>query len=119
MQSNKNEKGAHSAHSAISRRTWLISLSVTIGLIGRTVEEIKTINEELVAINRIITAITGVSQLHEILEKALDEALGIAGLEGGTICLVTPQNTLQLAAHRATSAANAWGYCACSPGRRN
>lgn len=68
-------------------------------------EEIKAINEELIAINRIITAITGVSNIKEILEKMLDEALGITGLEGGTICMVTPQNTLQLAAHRATSEA--------------
>ena len=72
---------------------------------GEAEEEIKTINEELIAINRIITAITGVSNIKDILEKALDEALGIAGLEGGTICMVTPQNTLQLAAHRATSEA--------------
>ncbi len=68
-------------------------------------EEIRIINEELIAINRIITAITGVSNTKEILEKVLDEALDITGLEGGTICMVTPRNTLQLAAHRATSEA--------------
>ncbi len=68
-------------------------------------EEIKTINEELIVINRIITAITGVSNIKEILEKVLDEALGITGLEGGTICMATPQNTLRLAVHRATSEA--------------
>jgi PAS domain S-box-containing protein len=68
-------------------------------------EEIKTINKELIAINSIITAISGVSSIKEILEKVLDEVLGITGLEGGTICIATPQNTLQLAAHRATSEA--------------
>jgi PAS domain S-box-containing protein len=68
-------------------------------------EEIKTINEELIAINQIITAITGVASIKEILEKVLDEALGITGLEGGTICMVTPTNMLHLAAHRATSEA--------------
>ena len=68
-------------------------------------EEIRTINEELIVINRIITAITGVSNINEILENVLDEALGITGLEGGTICMVTPQNTLQLASHRETSEA--------------
>ena len=68
-------------------------------------EEIRTINEELVAINRIITAITGVSNMNEILERVLDETLGITGLEGGTICMLTPENTLQLASHRETSEA--------------
>jgi len=68
-------------------------------------EGISTINKELIAINRIITAITGVSNINEIMEKVLDEALGITGLEGGTICMVGPQNTLQLASHRATSEA--------------
>jgi PAS domain S-box-containing protein len=68
-------------------------------------EEIKTINEELIAINRIIADITGVSRINEILEKVLDDSLDITGLEGGTICMVTPENTLQLAAHRNTSEA--------------
>lgn len=68
-------------------------------------EEIRAINEELVAINRVITAITRVSNINEILENVLDEALGLTGLEGGTICMVTPPNTLQLASHRATSEA--------------
>ena len=68
-------------------------------------EKIRILNEDLLAINRVITAITRVSNIKEILEKVLDEALSITGLEGGTICMVTPQNTLQLAAHRATSEA--------------
>ncbi len=67
--------------------------------------EIKTINEELLAMNRIITAIAGALSINEILEYVLDETLGITGLEGGTICMATPQNTLQLAAHRNTSEA--------------
>ncbi len=71
----------------------------------RAEEEIKTINEELVAINRTIASITGASSIHEIFEKVMDEAWSIAGLEGGTICMVTSQNTLQLAAHRKTSEA--------------
>jgi GAF domain-containing protein len=87
----------------------LIDITTHVASIGisrrRREEATKTINEELVAINRIITAITGVASIKEILEKVLDEALSITGLEGGTICLVTPQDTLQLAAHRATSEA--------------
>jgi PAS domain S-box-containing protein len=62
-------------------------------------------NVELRAINRIISAITGVLDLQKILDLVLDEALGIVEMEGGTICLVTPDNTLELAAHRATSEA--------------
>ncbi|MDZ4163557.1 MAG: PAS domain S-box protein [Smithellaceae bacterium] len=68
-------------------------------------EEIRTINEELAAINRIITASAGALSINDILEKVMDEALRITGLEGGTTCLVTPENTLELAAHRATSEA--------------
>ena len=47
----------------------------------------------------------GVLNLQEILDLVLNEALGIAGLEGGTICLVTPDETLELAAQVATSEA--------------
>ncbi|GEM_PF-958392 len=68
-------------------------------------EDIREVNEELRMVNRIISAITGVLNLHEILDRVLDEALGIVGLEGGTICLVTPGETLALATHRATSEA--------------
>lgn len=66
-------------------------------------EEIRVVNAEILAINRIILACTGTLNIKEILDKVLDEALQITGLEGGTICMVTPENTLHLAAHRATS----------------
>ena len=68
-------------------------------------EEIAEANEELRATNRIVSAITGVLHLQEILDFVLNEALGIVGLEGGTICLVTPDETLKLAAQAATSEA--------------
>ena len=67
-------------------------------------EELKIINEELVVINRIITTTTNTG-VQGILENVLDEALAITGLEGGTICLVTPDDILNLAAHRAMSEA--------------
>lgn len=48
-------------------------------------EEKEVINRELLTINRLIAAITVVSDLNIILQKVLDEALDITGLEGGTI----------------------------------
>lgn len=66
-------------------------------------EELRIINEELSAINRIITTTTAAAGVQQILETVLDEALRIIGLEGGTICLVMPDETMQLAAHRETS----------------
>jgi PAS domain S-box-containing protein len=69
-------------------------------------EELRLTNEELLAINRIITTTTTTTTtgVNEILGKVMDEALNIAGLEGGTICLVS-DDTLHLAVHRATSEA--------------
>ena len=71
----------------------------------RAEEELRITNEELQAINRIVTATTTTTGVKEILEKVLDEALSITGLEGGTICLITPDEALDIAVHRATSEA--------------
>lgn len=68
-------------------------------------DELKITNEELLFINRIITTTTTTTGVKEVLENVLDEALDITGLEGGTICMVTPDNTLRLAAQRETSEA--------------
>jgi signal transduction histidine kinase/sensor domain CHASE-containing protein len=70
----------------------------------QAVEELRITNEELLAINRIITTTTtNNTGVNEVLEKVMDEALNITGLEGGTICMLTPDGTLHLAAHRETS----------------
>lgn len=61
--------------------------------------------QELATINKVVSAITGMLSLKDILDKVLDESLKFTGLEGGTICMVTHENTLHLAAHRATSEA--------------
>jgi signal transduction histidine kinase len=71
----------------------------------RAEEEIRATNQELIAINDIVVACTTRLELQPLLERVLDEALAIAGLEGGTLCLVQPDQTLSLAAHRATSEA--------------
>jgi len=69
----------------------------------RVEEQVAEANEELRASNRIASAITGSLNLQEILDFVLHEALDIAGLEGGTICLVQPDETLELAAQVAAS----------------
>ena len=71
----------------------------------RAEETIAEVNEDLRALNRIVSVITGVLNFQEILNLVLNEALGIVGLEGGTICLVTPDETLKLAVQVATSEA--------------
>jgi len=72
---------------------------------ARDITDRKESEMEIKTINRVIAAITGVLNIQEILDKVLDESLNITGLEGGTICMVTPENTLHLAAHRAASEA--------------
>jgi PAS domain S-box-containing protein len=67
--------------------------------------EIQRVNDELQTINRIIATCSTTLDTKELLNKFMDEALQITGLEGGTICFVTPDETLEIAAHRATSEA--------------
>lgn len=67
-------------------------------------EEAKATNDELLNINRIVSACTTRLSLQDVLEKALDEALVIADVEGGTICLLAPDETLELAVQRNASA---------------
>ncbi len=62
--------------------------------------EVRAYAEELLAINRVATICTSSLDLQSILDQALNETLRIVGLEGGIICLVRPDNTLEPAAHR-------------------
>lgn len=68
-------------------------------------EKIRTVNEELRALNRIIMSCSNVLDTREILNKVLDEAIQITGLEGGAICLVGPDETLHFTVQRGTSEA--------------
>lgn len=63
--------------------------------------EVRAYAEELLAINRIAVICTSSLDLQSIMDRALDETLNIVGLDGGIICLVRPDNTLEPAAHRA------------------
>ena len=98
MQPLRNETG---------RVVFLIPSALVVTARRKAEAELRITNEELQAINRIITTTTTTTTtgVKEILEKVLDEVLQITGLEGGTICIVTPDDTLHLAAHRATSEA--------------
>ncbi len=98
-------------HSAVPIRTAdqqvIGAIAVNQDITGRlqAEEEIKAYNEELLTINRIMTACTSTLELQEILERVLEEALRIVEMEGGNICLLGLDETLQLAAQRETSAA--------------
>ena len=105
-----------------------ISFFIDITARKKAEEELRITNEELLSINRIIITTTAAVGVKEILERVLEEALRITGLEGGTICLVTPDEALQIAAHRATSEATIQdltthtvkiGECLCGECARN
>ncbi len=81
----------------------MLGLQIDITRRKQDEEELRIINREQHAVNRIISATATSTGVHEVLERALDEVLFLTGLEGGTVCLVTPDNTLSLAAHRGTS----------------
>ena len=66
----------------------------------RAEQEIQLRNRELLTLNRVILESTRLLDTKTILQTALDEALAITGVEGGTVCVVTPENTLALAAER-------------------
>lgn len=77
-------------------------------------EEIKTTNEELKILNKVILESASYLDIQHIIENTLDEALRITNLEGGSICLMNPDTTLSLAAHRATSPKKIkTGICIC------
>ena len=82
-----------------SNRQLLIELSER----KQAEENLKTTNKELLAINRLITTSTSILDTNEMLDKVLSEVLDIVGLEGGTICIIEPDDTLKLVACRETS----------------
>jgi|GEM_PF-775947 len=69
----------------------------------RVERELRSANEEFRIINRLISETTALADTESVLDLAVDESLKIVGLEGGTICLVRPDDVLELVTHRATS----------------
>ncbi len=68
-------------------------------------EDIEAANMELLSINRIIAATSGLLDINKILEIVLDESLNIVGLDGGSIYLINPDDTMQLAVQKGASEA--------------
>ncbi len=66
-------------------------------------EEIKQINEDLRTINRIILTSASALDLKALFDIVMDEAIHVVGLEGGTICLIDPDDTFKLAVERGAS----------------
>ncbi|NJD21115.1 MAG: PAS domain S-box protein, partial [Melioribacter sp.] len=66
-------------------------------------EEDKKKQRELEILNSIILKTSESIDLNSRLQYIMDEALNIVGLEGGTICLINPDETFDLAVHRETS----------------
>lgn len=69
----------------------------------RAEDELKILNRELETINRVITTTAGIHDTNELLDQILVEALGIVGLEGGTVCLIEPDDTLKVVTEREAS----------------
>jgi PAS domain S-box-containing protein len=67
-------------------------------------EEIRTYNEELLTINRVVTACSSILDLKEVLGRVLEETMRIVGLEEGSICILNKDGSLNFIAHRGPAA---------------
>jgi signal transduction histidine kinase len=85
-------------------------LSLEIAEHKQAEEDIRMYNEELLTINRVVTACTNIADLREILNRVLEESMRIVGLEEGSICLLGPDDTLGLISHRGACQANTTTY---------
>ncbi len=84
----------------------IASRSIIVDITDRVESEEKTRhqNQGLTTLNAITTATTSTLELSEILNLALEQAMSLTGLEGGTICLIPPdKNVLHLAVERQAS----------------
>ena len=79
----------------------VLSIGMDITELKRAQEEIRERNTELRSINRIVSSITGFLDLKAALAQVLDEVLELVGLEGGAVCLVAQDDTLNMIANRA------------------
>lgn len=75
-------------------------LSLEIAEHRQAEEESRRYNEELLTINRVVTACTNIVDLRDILNRVLEESMRIVALEEGSLCLLGPDDTLGLITHR-------------------
>jgi len=78
----------------------------------QTEEEIKAYNKELLTINRVVTACSGLLDLREALGRVLMETMGIAGLEAGCLCVLNNDGSLNCIAQRRSGEAVIVDQCA-------
>lgn len=69
----------------------------------RSQAEAQRANEELRNLNSLLISCAASLDMRELFDRVMDGVSKISGLEGSTICFVTPDQTLELAAHRKTS----------------
>lgn len=71
----------------------------------RSQAEAQRANRELRNLNNLLISCAASLDMRELFNQVMDGVSRISGLEGCTICFVTPEQTLELAAHRQTSPA--------------
>jgi len=76
------------------------SIARDITLRKQAEEDLQETNRELRVHNSIVSAITDVLNLDEILHRVLEEVLSLVELEGGSICVVTVDDALEVAIRR-------------------
>jgi PAS domain S-box-containing protein len=100
----------------------VLSIGMDITELKNAQEEINRRNSELRSINRIVSALTGFLDLKTVLEQILGEVLELVGLEGGGVCLVTPDDRMEMIVSQAEGKATlpalassrvALGECLC------
>lgn len=83
------------------KKTSILVRDITIR--KQTEIELNITNEELQTLNNVILKTIELVELKDRLEYILDEALKVVGLEGGTVCLINPNDTFDLVVHRETT----------------
>ena len=89
----------------IENQKFLIGMGIDISERKKAEDAVRASSQELLSINRVISTCSSTLDLSTVLQKALDEALAITGLEGGTFCLLESDDTLSLGAQRDASEA--------------
>ncbi len=93
----------HTLHRQVTSKTLELRRELTER--KRSQAEAQRVNKELQNLNSLLISCAASLDMQELFNKVMDGVGKISGLEGCTICFVTPDQTLELAAHRETSPA--------------